>query len=526
MVDTNCTPSGALIGLRIDGGKTVPSGASAGVTFTSPPGTTIADFSFVRLLDFNSSPPLAGTRPLYALYQLGGRTFAGAGDYDDATRDRLKPFGSWYAHPQGDAKLSRRTNTLRDFGALRAGYTGTARTLGIRVGCLRRATDCSAPAAGRVYHVLYGADVTVRDDQPPSATLAAEGLLASGRRSGSDPVVLDAADNAGIRRVELYDVTGAARWSASEDYTATRNEQGATCSPRLAKPCPDLRARASAPRRCRPACAACSCARSTPPATRSTAGRSPSTWPRPSDRGARNGSGATDTATLTARYAGSRRRARTVGYGGPRAHPRPADERAGQPVGGAELALLTTNDRPGASTFTRKHVRTAADGTYRLRWRARASQRLELGWKSHVNDADYAAVARLRLGTRATATLRPSTRSPPSAADDPARPPPRARPRGDGDPPGPARRRRPLPHVRRHGDPQGRALPRRLPVPGGRLARARVPLPREDPRRAAVPVRDGVLARGHRARALTRARKLRPRRMRPPRRGHTWRPTS
>ena len=83
----------------------------------------------------------------------------------------------------------------------------------------------------------------------------------------------------------------------------------------------------------------------------------------PSDRGARNGSGATDTATLTARFRGRRRPSRTVGYGDRvRIHGRLRNS-AGEPIGGAELALLTTNDRPGASTFTRKRFRTEADGT-------------------------------------------------------------------------------------------------------------------------------------------------------------------
>ena len=52
--------------------------------------------------------------------------------------------------------------------------------------------------------------------------------------------MLSATDNAGIRRVELHDVTGAPQLVGSEDYTAGRNEQGATCSARLAKTCPNL----------------------------------------------------------------------------------------------------------------------------------------------------------------------------------------------------------------------------------------------------------------------------------------------
>ena len=231
VVDTNCTPAGSLIGLRIDGNKAIANGSSASLTFTSPIGTWITDFRVNRLLDFNSNPALAGTRPLYALYSLGRTPFAGAGDYDTSTRRRLQVSGGWYGYPAGDATISRRTTSLRQFGAL-AAYRGGARTLSITVGCFRRTTNCSAPAGGRVYHVLYGVDVTVYDPAPPSPTVAAEGLLARGQRHGSDPVVLSATDNAGIRRVELWDVTGAA--------PVLVGARDATCTPRLAKPCPDL----------------------------------------------------------------------------------------------------------------------------------------------------------------------------------------------------------------------------------------------------------------------------------------------
>ena len=85
VVDTNCTRGGTLIGLRIDGGRAVVNGARAAVRFTSAPGTTIADFALDRHLEFRSNPPLEGTRPLYALYLLGGVPFIGAGDYPFAT---------------------------------------------------------------------------------------------------------------------------------------------------------------------------------------------------------------------------------------------------------------------------------------------------------------------------------------------------------------------------------------------------------------------------------------------------------
>ena len=86
--------------------------------------------------------------------------FAGAGDYHTPTRDRLSAHNAWYGYPQNNATFARRTTTLRQMGAL-AGYRNDARTLQIEVGCYRRASNCSAPANGRVFHVLYGVSVTV-----------------------------------------------------------------------------------------------------------------------------------------------------------------------------------------------------------------------------------------------------------------------------------------------------------------------------------------------------------------------------
>ena len=44
---------------------------------------TIADFSLTRQLTYRNGAPASGTRPLYALYKLGGTVFAGAGRYDE-----------------------------------------------------------------------------------------------------------------------------------------------------------------------------------------------------------------------------------------------------------------------------------------------------------------------------------------------------------------------------------------------------------------------------------------------------------
>jgi hypothetical protein len=412
VVDTDCT-QGALIGLRIDGGKAIANGASASLTFTSPPGTTIADFTLDRHLDFRSNPPLADTRPLYALYLLGGVPFIGAGDYHHPTRDRLNQFGGWYGYPQNNATLSRRTTSLRQFGAL-AGYAGDATTLSIQVGCFKRATNCSGPAGGRVYHVLYGIDVTIDDPQPPAPTVSAEGLLAGGPRNGSDPVVLGAVDNAGIRRVELHDVTdpAATQLVGAEDYTAAPTESGATCSLRLAKTCPNLARELVRPTSLQVGRRLLLVRTIDAAGNRTDRGPYPIDVVTPSDRGALNGVGATETGTLTARFRGGHGQVRTVRYGKKVRIAGSLVNAVGQPIGGAEIDLVTTNERRGAVPIERKSFRTLADGTFMGTAGAYASRQLRLAWRSRVNDAHYAASDDLTLRTRAAATLRPSTHRP------------------------------------------------------------------------------------------------------------------
>lgn len=402
VVDTDCTSPATLIGLRIDGGRQIANGASASLTFTSPPGTAITDFSLDRYLDFRSNPPLEGTRPLFALFRLGTTVFAGAGDYHTPTRDHLKTFGAWYGHPARNATVSRRTSTLRQMGAL-AGYQRDARTLSIQVGCFKRLTNCSAPAGSRVYHVLYGATVTVDDRQAPTPTITAEGLLAGGPRHGTDPVVMSATDNAGIRRVELLDVTAEPLVVGARDVR---------CDARLARPCPNLGRTVIAPT------ALAVGRRQLVVRTVDAGGNAVDRGPfpvdviTPSDRGAPNGSGASEPATLTARFTRRRHAVRPVRYG-KRVRIRGRLRNAlGAPIAGAQLELLTRNRRPGARTLLRKTTTTRANGRYSVRTRARASRTVTIGWKSHLNDAVHAATARVTLRARAAARLRASTRRP------------------------------------------------------------------------------------------------------------------
>jgi hypothetical protein len=401
-VDPACPRAGMLVGLSIAGGRAIPNGTTASLTFTSPPGTTIADFTIDRELEFNSNPPLADTRPLYAIYFLGNTPFAGAGDYHGPTRDALRPVNAWYGYPESDAHLTRRVTRLRQMGAL-AGYKGDARTMTIRVGCFQRVSDCSAPAAGRVYHVLYGTDITINDPTRPAATVAAEGLVAGGPRSGSDPVVVSATDNAGIRRIELVDVTGQPAVVGARDIT---------CDFRLPRPCPDVNRATVGPT------ALAVGRRSILVRTIDAGGNATDRGPfsvdvtTPSDRGAVNGINVSEPATLRARFPKGDRRKRTVDYGRRVRVVGQLVGASGQPITAAQIELVTRDERRGAKSVRRQTVTTGADGTFGLSTIATASRRLRLGWKARLNDGVHAAHDTLVLRTRAAASLRASTRRP------------------------------------------------------------------------------------------------------------------
>lgn len=401
-VDTNCTAARSLIGMRIDGGKTIPNGASASIAFTSPPGTTIADFTVDRELDYDSNPAMKDTRPLYAIYLLGNTPFAGAGDYDTPTRDRLHALNSWYGYPSNDAHLTRRTTRVSQMRAL-DGYKGDATTMTIRVGCFKRKADCSGPSGARVFHVLYGIDLTINDPQPPAPTVAAEGLLAGGPRRGSDPVVMSATDNAGIRRIELLDVTGV------PTLVGVRNS---SCNVRLARPCPDVTRASIVPT------ALTVGHRNLLVRTIDAAGNATDRGPfpvdvrTPSDRGGVNGGNVSEPATLRARFPKGDRRARTVRYGKKVRVTGRLVNASGQPITGARIDLVTTNRRPGARAVLRKTATTSGDGTFGLTTRGNASRRLALGWKARLNDGVHAATDTLMLRTRAGASLRASSRTP------------------------------------------------------------------------------------------------------------------
>ena len=227
---------------------------------------------------------------------------------------------------------------------------------------------------------------------------------------------MSATDNAGIEKVEIVDFTdpaaprvvGAENYDVGFTYEAgeQRTDRGATCSFRLAKPCPDLSRetlRASS----------LQVGRRTLVIRFTDAGgnvvdRGPYTVDvsTPSDRGAPNGIGAKEPARVILRYSNTKRPRQTVRYYrkvGIRGRLINAD---GNPIAGAELRLLTRDLRQGASAIDRRGVRTRSDGSFRVTVRAKASRQLQFAWRARANDARFAANSYLTLRARAAGTLR------------------------------------------------------------------------------------------------------------------------
>ncbi|HKG65761.1 MAG TPA: hypothetical protein VKB28_16960 [Solirubrobacteraceae bacterium] len=416
VTDTACATAGTLIGIRVDAGRRSAAGAVAGLTFTSPPGTAITNFSLSRQLDYKN-PVVSGTRPYFTLYQLGSVVFAGAGDYEDATRNRLNAQRSWYGYPANEAHLARGTVTRASFPAL-AAYRNDSRQLLLRVGCYRRNTaPCELGPGGRVYNVFYGARVTVSDPTPPASfTVEASGLMAGGPRDGSDPVTVSAADNAGIEKLEIFDLTNPAapRVVASESYDVgptyeageQRTDKGATCSYRLAKPCPDLGGETIRPSSLQVGNRNLLVRVTDAGGNYVDRGPFPVNVATPSDRGAANGSNVREPARVILRFANTRRKRQTVRFNrriGVRGRLINAD---GNPIAGAELRLLTRDLPQGAGAIDRKGIRTRSDGSFRVTVRAKASRQLQLAWRARANDVRFAANGYLTLKARAAGTLR------------------------------------------------------------------------------------------------------------------------
>ena len=411
--DESC-PGSASMGNAVGGGERIPFGSTGTTTFTAPAGMSIADFTLTRQLTYRSGAPADGTRRLYAIYKLGSTVFAGAGHYENETRNRLNGVGSWYGYPESNVVVPRSTVRRSSFPAL-AGYAGTATSLQIAVGCFNGSvrTACSVAAGGGISHLLSGAQVVLNDPTVPAASIEASGLLAGGARSGSDVVTLDATDNGGIRRVEILDLTpSGASVVGVEDYAAgARTDTGATCSFRLRKACPNLKNETVRPTRLAAGPRTLKVRITDAGGNVTEQGPYAVNVATPSDRGPLNGAGATEDAKLTARFSGTTTTRRTVGYRSRVGISGRLLNFSGWPISGAVLRVLTRDRRQSAGFVERYTTTTKSDGSYLVKVRAAASRLTQIAWRSHTKDPGFQESAYVTLSVRAASSLSAAPRA-------------------------------------------------------------------------------------------------------------------
>src|SRR5688500_12574533 len=96
-IDASC--AGNSIALSVPAGARMANNTSAALSFTSPSGTTIADFVLSRQIRYDN-PVAAETHKYFLLYTLGPTHFAGAGNFADPTRNALNAQKHWYGYPR------------------------------------------------------------------------------------------------------------------------------------------------------------------------------------------------------------------------------------------------------------------------------------------------------------------------------------------------------------------------------------------------------------------------------------------
>ena len=301
---------------RVGRRRAGPGGATGTTTFTAPAGMTIADFTLTAPADLPQRRRRTGTRRLYAIYQLGGTVFAGAGHYQNATRDRLHAQGSWYGYPEANVVVPRSTVSRASFPAL-AGYAGDATTLQIAVGCFNGTVHTPCTTAGGRRH-LAPALRRARRPQRPDA-----------------PERVDRGDRPAVRRPPRRLRRGHARRDRQRRHPprrdrrpqrrqrrrrgrglrrgrAHRQRRDLLAAPAPGMPEPQERDRPPDQPAGRPADA--QAPRHRRRRQRHRAGALRGRRRHAVDRGPFNGSGATDGGTLSAHFAGGSHTHKTVGY--------------------------------------------------------------------------------------------------------------------------------------------------------------------------------------------------------------------
>jgi hypothetical protein len=401
-------------------------GVSSQLRFTSPADTRITDFTLQlrhRYSVVGSANPAGGTyrnNSTYTMAVFGAYAFSLTGEYatDVIAYVSANPSRYWGAGGPVDQTV---TLTKADSPSALRNNQPTATALSLQAGCWSSAPDVCGMAAGSISQLeLSGSKVTIEDTRPPdlSAVQAGRGLLAPGTRAGDEPVTLSAADNSGIRRAELVDVTDAANPAvvAAEDYnTGPNNDAGTRCDYTRPRPCPDVKDETI--RAQTPIAGHRTLIVRVTDAGGETAVSAPfSIYARGPLNGTNGGDGARLVAGFPAkvfRGKGKKRHAvfvlrssRTVSYGKSAKIRGTLRGANGQPIGGADLRILVREARLGSQYVDRGGVTTGPDGRFQFGVPAGSSRLLRVAYRAYKGDDAFVARSTSTLNTRARISVR------------------------------------------------------------------------------------------------------------------------
>jgi Ig domain of plant-specific actin-binding protein len=223
-----CGQTASGIGAISRSGFAASSGQEAQVSFTAPSPLHVERAQLWRALyDYGVGTGATSQRGDAGTFADGSPV----GEFFDGTQD--VPHASVGA--DGQPKNGIVPGNLVDISLASA----LPQTFSYRIGCdfsscTTGGHDPASPSGPDEEIHIFGAIFSVRDDTPPTLSLADTGLLAGGRQRGTVPLTLTAAAIPGISRLEIY-ANGASAPAIVQDFTQTTH-----CSFWLAAPCQNL----------------------------------------------------------------------------------------------------------------------------------------------------------------------------------------------------------------------------------------------------------------------------------------------
>jgi hypothetical protein len=397
-------------------------GVSSELRFTAPVDTRVNDFTVLlrhRFAVTGSPNPVGGVyrnNSTFTMATFGPWAYSLTGEYDGG----VVTYTGQEQHYWGAGPVDKTVTLSKGDSKNLLDHQTTAPSMSLFAGCWSGAPDICGMAAGSISQLeLTGSKVTLEDTRPPviRSVKTGEGLLAPGTRSGNEPVTFSAADNTGIRRAEVVDVTDAANpvAVASEDYESGPTDAGKGCDYTRPLPCPDVTDETIA---ASPAIAGhrTVLVRVTDAGGETAVSAPFSIYARGPVNGSNGGDGARLVAGFPAkvyRGKGKKRHAvfvlrprHTVSYGKTsrvRGTLRGAD---GQPIGGADIRMLVREDRLGAPYVDRGGVTTGADGRFQIGMPPGTSRSLRLAYRAYTGDDGFAARSTSVLHVRARISAR------------------------------------------------------------------------------------------------------------------------